>query len=131
MKRKQTKYFNGTFRKFVKKAEDVARDNDDELDTADYMMTEDTDMIPVIFRNLKDYDSHLILQYVSREYAPNSIDVIPTTSEKFLCFQIGNLRFLDSLQFPPPPPSTRWCNVWLRMAEINLAIPRGITRTLN
>ena len=49
--------------------------------------------------NLKGYDSHLILQYVTREYAPNSIDVIPTTSEKFLSFQIGNLRFLDSLQF--------------------------------
>ena len=54
-------------------------------------------MIPVIFHNLQGYDSHLILQYVTREYAPNSIDIIPTSSEKF--FQIGNLRFLDSLQF--------------------------------
>ena len=63
------------------------------------MMTEDLYMIPVIFHNLKGYDSHLILQYVSREYAPNSIEVIPTTSKKFLSFQIGNLRFLDSLQF--------------------------------
>ena len=56
-------------------------------------------MIPVIFHNLKGYDSHLIMQYVSCEYAPNSIDVIPTTSEKFFSFQIGNLRFLESLQF--------------------------------
>ena len=48
IKRKQTKIFNGTFRKFVKKAEDVARDNDD-LDTADYMMTEDSYMIPSSF----------------------------------------------------------------------------------
>ena len=63
------------------------------------MMTEDSYMISVIFHNLKGYDSHLILQYVTREYTPNSIDVIPTTSEKFLSFQIGNLRFLDSLQF--------------------------------
>ena len=63
------------------------------------MMTEDSYMIPVIFHNLKGYDSHLIIQYVTREYAPNSIDVIPTTSEKFLSFQIGNLRFLDILQF--------------------------------
>ena len=38
------------------------------------------------------------MQYVTRQYAHNSIDVIPTTSEK-LSFQIGNLRFLDSLQF--------------------------------
>ena len=62
------------------------------------MMIEDSYMIPVIFHNLKGYDSHLIMQYVTREYAPNSIVVIPTTSEKFLSFQISNLRFLDSLQ---------------------------------
>ena len=30
---------------------------------------------------------------------PSSIDAIPTTSETFLSFQIGNLRFHDSLQF--------------------------------
>ena len=63
------------------------------------MMTDDSYMIPVIFDNLKGYDSHLIFQYATREYAPNSIDVIPSTSEKFLSFQIGNLRFLDSFQF--------------------------------
>ena len=56
-------------------------------------------MIPVIFYNLKGDDSHLIMQCVTHEYAPNSIGVVPTTSEKFLSFQIGNLRFLDSLQF--------------------------------
>ena len=55
-------------------------------------------MIPVIFHNLKGCDTHLIMQYITREYATRSIDVIPTSSEKFLSFQIGNLRFLDSLQ---------------------------------
>ena len=40
------------------------------------------------------------MQYITREYAPISIDVIiSTSSEKFLSFQVGNLRFLDSLQF--------------------------------
>ena len=63
-------------------------------------MTEDSYGILVIFHNLKGYDSHLIIQYVTRQYAPNSIDVMPTTSDKFLSSQIGNLRFLDSLQFP-------------------------------
>ena len=63
------------------------------------MMTEDSYLIPAIFHNLKGYDSHLILQYITREYAPSSIDIIPTSSEKFLSFKIGNLRFLDSLQF--------------------------------
>ena len=63
------------------------------------MMTEDSYMIPVIFHNLKGYDSHLIMQYITREYAPSSIAVIPTSSEKFLSIQIENLRFLDNLQF--------------------------------
>ena len=63
------------------------------------MMMKDSYIIPVIFHNLNGYDSHLIMQYVTRVYAPNFIDVIPTTSEKFLNFEIGNLRFIDSLQF--------------------------------
>ena len=56
-------------------------------------------MIPIIFQNFKAYDSHLIMQYVTRENHPKSITVIPTTLEKFVSFQICNLRFLDSLQF--------------------------------
>ena len=62
-------------------------------------MTEDSYMIPAIFHHFKGYDSHLILQYITREYAPSSIDVIPTSSGKFLSFQIGILRFVDTLQF--------------------------------
>ena len=86
-------------------------------------------MISVIFHNLRGYDLHLIMKYVTREYVPNSIDVIPTTSEKFLSFQIGNLRFLDSLKFLTAFLDTLVQSL-ARMAEINLAIPRGITRTL-
>ena len=82
----------------LKKAKDIARDNDD-LNTTDYMMTEDSCMNPVVFHNLKGYDSHLTMQYITREYAPRSIDVIPTSSEKLLSFQIGNLRFQECLQF--------------------------------
>ena len=81
-KRNQTKFFNGTFRKFIKRTEDVARDNDD-LDTADYMMTEDSYMMPVIFHTLKGYYSHLIMHYFTRRSAPKSIYVIPTPSENF------------------------------------------------
>ena len=41
-------------KKIRQKAEDVARDNDD-IDTTDYVMTEDLHD-PVIFHNLKVYD---------------------------------------------------------------------------
>ena len=47
---------------------------------------------------MKDYDAQLNMQYITREYAPSSINVIRTFSEIFICFQIGNQRFLDSLQ---------------------------------
>ena len=40
-KKKRTKFFNGTFRIFIKRAENIARDNYD-LDTTDYMITEDS-----------------------------------------------------------------------------------------
>ena len=87
------------------------------------MMTEDSYMIPVIVHNLKGYDSHLILQYVTPEYAPNSIDVIPTISEKFLTF--GNLRFLDRLQFLTASLDTLVQSLAADGRE-NLAIPLGI-----
>ena len=76
-KRKATKYFNGTFHKFLKKTEDATH-NDADLDALDYVMTDESYMIPVFFHNLKGYDAHIILQYFTQEYAPNSINVIPT-----------------------------------------------------
>ena len=39
------------------------------------------------------------LALLFNDFATEDIAVIPTTSEKFISFQIGNLRFLDSLQF--------------------------------
>ena len=86
-------------------------------------MTEDSYMISAIFHNLKGYDSHLIIQYVTREY-----DIIPTTSEKFLSFKSAILASSTVCNFRPPP-SIRLSKVWLRMAEINVAIQRCITRT--
>ena len=83
-------------------------------------------MIPVIFHNLKGYISHLIIQHITREYALN---VIPTTSEKFLSFQIGNLRFLDSLQFLTASLDTLIQSL-AADGRIILLITRGITRTL-
>ena len=62
-------------------------------------MDEDDFMIPVIFDNIRGYHGQIIIKHITKDFATEDIVVIPTTSEKFISFQIGNLRFLDSLQF--------------------------------
>ena len=52
------KWKQSKFKKFIKTAQDVARDNDD-LDTADYM-TEDSYMIPVIFHLAVEESSNVV-----------------------------------------------------------------------
>jgi len=56
--------------------------------------------LPVVAHNMKGYDSHLILKGYEQHASQNcKITVIPSNTEKFVAFQIGQLRFLDSLQF--------------------------------
>ena len=61
--------------------------------------------IPVFFHNLRGYDGHLIIQGIHRYAEEKSIRVIPNNMEKYVSFQLGNLRFLDSLQFLGPGSS--------------------------
>jgi len=64
----------------------------------------------VVFHNLKSYDGHFVIKHFEKEYterkkadgkSPTYDDVVvtPLNSEKYVIFQIGNLRFLDSFQF--------------------------------
>ena len=53
--------------------------------------------LPIIFHNLKGYDSHLILQFAGLTNRP--ISCIPNTMEKYLSFTLDKCVFLDSLQF--------------------------------
>jgi hypothetical protein len=53
--------------------------------------------IPVVFHNLKGYDSHLIMQHIGK--FDGRISCIPNNMEKYLSFSLGNLVFIDSLQF--------------------------------
>ena len=53
--------------------------------------------IPVIFHNLKGYDGHLLMQVMAR--VQGEIKCIPTNTEKSISFSLGNLRFIDSLNF--------------------------------
>jgi len=50
---------------------------------------------------MKGFDAHLILKGYERNVAQrgSQINAIPSNTEKFIAFQIGKLRFLDSLQF--------------------------------
>ena len=57
-----------------------------------------TNKIPVIFHNLRGYDSHLIMQEIGKFI--KDIDVNPNNMEKYMAFMIGrNLIFIDSFQF--------------------------------
>ena len=68
--------------------------------------------IPVIFHNLRGYDSHFIMQEIGaivkkHTYKNNrgldmemSINAIPNNMEKYMAFMLGNhLNFIDSFQF--------------------------------
>ena len=71
-----------------------------------------TDKIPLIFYNLRAYDSHFIMQNIGQkaknhtykkkngEKCQMNINVIPTNMEKYIGFMLGkHLIFVDSLQF--------------------------------
>ena len=57
-----------------------------------------TGRIPVIFHNLRGYDSHLLLEGLGK-VKHEEINCIPNNMEKYISFSIGNLDFIDSLQF--------------------------------
>ena len=57
-----------------------------------------TKKVPVIFHNLKGYDSHLIFSKLNRFDA--KISVIPNGLEKYMAFFLNeNLVFIDSMHF--------------------------------
>ena len=65
--------------------------------------------LPVIFHNQKNYDSHFIVKHFEKRYVEHrntskkvsydDVKVIPLNSEKYMMFEIGYIRFLDSYQF--------------------------------
>ena len=54
--------------------------------------------IPVFFHNLEGYDSHLLMQELGK-YKEHRIGCIPKNMEKYISFNLGHIRFLDSLNF--------------------------------
>ncbi|XP_068707688.1 uncharacterized protein [Montipora foliosa] len=71
-----------------------------------------TEKIPVMFHNLRGYDSHFIMQEIGEmvkkhtyankkgEKCQMNINAIPNNMEKYMAFMLGNhLTFIDSFQF--------------------------------
>ena len=56
-----------------------------------------TTAIPVVFHNLRGYDSHLLMQAISR--VEGKVSCITNNTEKYISFSLGQLRFIDSAQF--------------------------------
>jgi len=64
--------------------------------------------LPIIFHNLKNYDSHFVIKHFQKQstlrkkghkVTYDDVKIIPLNGEQFIQFQIGNLKFLDSFQF--------------------------------
>ena len=61
----------------------------------------DKTKVPVVFHNLRGYDGHLIMSALGKVAEGQKISCIPNNMEKYMTFSVGQLRFIDSLQFMP------------------------------
>ena len=55
--------------------------------------------IPVIFHNFRGYDSHLVCESVGRSANALHIQVIAETFERYKSMKVGQLKYIDSMQF--------------------------------
>ena len=53
--------------------------------------------IPVAFHNLKGCDGHLLMQAMAR--VQGETQCIPTNTDIYILFSLGNLKFIDSVNF--------------------------------
>ena len=60
-----------------------------------------TKVLPVVFHNLRGYDGHLIMSALGATQATEGQKIlcIPNNMEKYMTFSVGQLQFIDSLQF--------------------------------
>ena len=55
-------------------------------------------VIPIVFHNLRGYDSHLLMEGLGK-HKKRRLTVIPNTIEKYISFSLANIKFIDSFQF--------------------------------
>ena len=105
--------------------------------------------IPVIFHNLRGYDSHFIMQEIGEIVKNNkyinkkgketqmNINAIPNNMEKYMAFMLGNhLTFLDSFQFMssgleklvsnPPKESLKYTSQKFQGKKLDLMARKGV-----
>ena len=81
----------------------------------------------VFFHNLKGYDSHFLIQELGKFKGRKTI--IPNNTEKFLSFNLNNIKFKDSYQFLMASLDTLTKNlVKKEITENNLKIYRRMQR---
>jgi len=54
--------------------------------------------LPVVFHNLRAFDAHLLIEKIGL-IENVELSCIPNSSEKYACFSMNNIQFLDSYQF--------------------------------
>ena len=105
--------------------------------------------IPVIFHNLRGYDSHFIMQEIGSignkytyknnkgEEKQMNINAIPNNMEKYMAFMLGNhLTFIDSFQFMSssleklvsnlPKESLKYTSQKFKGKELDLMARKGV-----
>ena len=108
-----------------------------------------TNKIPVIFHNLRGYDSHFIMQEIGQIVKDNkymnkkgeecemSINAIPNNMERYMAFMLGNnLTFIDSFQFMSssldklvsnlPKDAFKYTSEQFKHNRLNLMIRKGV-----
>jgi hypothetical protein len=55
--------------------------------------------VPVFFHNLSHYDAHLFIKQLTTKLEERQVKLLAKSSEDYISFQFGCLRFLDSFRF--------------------------------
>ena len=105
--------------------------------------------IPVIFHNLRGYDSHFIMQEIGAitkkhtytnkkgEKCQMNINAIPNNMEKYMAFMLGNhLTFIDNFQFMSsslenlvgniPKESLKYTSQQYKGKQLDLIVRKGV-----
>ena len=64
-----------------------------------FRINPETEIILVVFHNLKGYDAHHIMSGIAE--VQSDLKCIPNNMEKYVSFSLGKLRFIDSIGFLP------------------------------